>query len=210
MKKAILAAGLIFALTAGSIGQVQNVAAAKTETQKNDTADSKTDSETSDTLVAYYSATGNTKKVAETIADVTGGELFELKPTEEYTEEDLDYNNDESRVCKEYADETLRDIKLEEDAVDNWEDINVVYIGYPIWWGIAAWPVDEFVKNNDFEGKTVIPFCTSASSGLGDSGKNLEEMAGSGDWQEGERFSSSVSEEDVKEWVKTLSQSVEE
>lgn len=76
--------------------------------------------------------------------------------------------------------------------------------GYPIWWGIAAWPVDSFVETNDFAGKTVIPFCTSASSGFGESGELLEEKAGGGDWQEGIRFSSGVSEEDVRNWVSGL------
>ena len=77
-------------------------------------------------------------------------------------------------------------------------------IGYPIWWGIAAWPVNNFIKENDFTGKTVIPFCTSASSGLGDSGNLLEEMAKTGEWQEGERFRSGVSDSDVQEWVNSL------
>ena len=155
-------------------------------------------------LIAYYSATGNTKSAAEMIAKETGGELLELQPVEEYTKADLNYNDDSSRVCKEYADESLRTVELKEDTVENWEDIQTVYIGYPIWWGIAAWPVNEFVENNDFTGKTVIPFCTSASSGLGDIGKLLEEMAETGDWLDGERVSSNVSEEDVKTWLDDL------
>lgn len=76
--------------------------------------------------------------------------------------------------------------------------------GYPIWWGIAAWPVDHFVTDNDFSGKIVIPFCTSASSGIGDSGNLLEKMAGTGDWQEGQRFSSGASASDVNAWVESL------
>ena len=91
-----------------------------------------------------------------------------------------------------------------EDTVENWADIQTVYIGYPIWWGIAAWTVNQFVKNNDFTGKTVIPFCTSASSGLGDSGELLAEMAETGDWLDGQRFSSNVSEDDVKTWLDSL------
>lgn len=75
---------------------------------------------------------------------------------------------------------------------------------YPIWWGIAAWPVDGFIEANDFTGKTVIPFCTSASSGLGESGQLLAEMAGTGNWLEGQRFSSSVSQEDIQAWVESL------
>ena len=90
------------------------------------------------------------------------------------------------------------------DTVENWAEYDTVYIGYPIWWGIAAWPVDTFVEANDFTGKTVIPFCTSSSSSLGDSGELLAELAGTGDWQEGQRFSSNVSEEDVQSWLDSM------
>ena len=155
-------------------------------------------------LVAYYSATGNTKAAAETIADAADGELFELQPAEAYTTEDLDYNDPESRVCKEHADPDLQDVKLEKVTPESFSNANVVFLGYPIWWGEAAWPVNEFVKENDFTGKTVIPFCTSASSSLGDSGENLAEMAGTGEWQEGKRFSSGVSEEEIQNWIGSL------
>ena len=155
------------------------------------------------TLVVYFSATGNTERVAEVIADTTGGELFELEPIDPYTDEDLNYNDDYSRVSQEYADESLRNVELVADTVDDWQDVERIYIGYPVWWGIAAWPVNTFVEANDFTGKTVIPFCTSASSGLGDSGELLAELAGTGDWQEGMRFRSSVSDEDVVAWVET-------
>ena len=158
------------------------------------------------TLVVYFSATGNTERVAEVIADTTGGELFELEPVDPYTDEDLNYNDDNSRVSQEYADESLRNVELVADTVDDWQDVERVYIGYPVWWGIAAWPVNTFVEANDFTGKTVIPFCTSASSGLGDSGELLAELAGTGDWQEGMRFRSSVSDEDVVAWVESLEQ----
>ena len=156
------------------------------------------------TLVVYFSATGNTERVAEVIADTTGGELFELEPVDPYTDEDLNYNDDNSRVSQEYADESLRNVELVADTVDDWQDVERIYIGYPVWWGIAAWPVNTFVEANDFTGKTVIPFCTSASSGLGDSGELLAELAGTGDWQEGMRFRSSVSDEDVVAWVESL------
>lgn len=163
-----------------------------------------TEEGSSKVLVAYYSATGNTKVAAETIADAVGGELFELQPAESYTTGDLDYNDPESRVCKEHEDSDLQDVKLAEVTPEAFSDAEVVFLGYPIWWGEAAWPVNEFVKENDFTGKTVIPFCTSASSGLSDSGENLAEMAGTGDWKEGKRFSSNVSEEEVQDWVKSL------
>ena len=155
-------------------------------------------------LVAYYSATGSTKAVAETIAETTGADLFEITPKDPYSNDDLDWTNDDSRVSKEHVDESLRDVELTSTTPENWDSYDTVLIGYPIWWGIAAWPVDHFVTDNDFSGKTVIPFCTSASSGIGDSGNLLEKMAGTGDWQEGQRFSSGASASDVNTWVESL------
>lgn len=149
-------------------------------------------SELGNTLVVYFSATGNTEEAANYIAEITGGDLFELEPVDPYTDEDLNSGNEDSRVSQEHANEELRHIDLVEDTVDNWEEYDTVFIGYPIWWGIAAWPVDTFVQANDFTGKTVIPFCTSASSGAGESGNLLEEMAGTGEWQDSQRFSSRV------------------
>lgn len=158
----------------------------------------------SSVLVVYYSATGNTAEVAQYIADSTGGDLFEIQPVEPYTDDDLNWTDDNSRVSQEHADESLRDVELVADTVDNWDQYDTVFIGYPIWWGIAAWPVDGFVEANDFSGKTVIPFCTSSSSGLGESGQLLADMAGTGDWQEGQRFRSGASEEDVQSWIEGL------
>lgn len=158
----------------------------------------------SSVLVVYYSATGNTAEVAQYIADSTGGDLFEIQPVEPYTDDDLNWTDDNSRVSQEHADESLRDVELVADTVDNWDQYDTVFIGYPIWWGIAAWPVDGFVEANDFSGKTVIPFCTSSSSGLGESGQLLADMAGTGDWQEGQRFRSSASQEDVQSWIEEL------
>lgn len=156
------------------------------------------------TLVVYYSATGNTEQAANYIADITGGDLFELEPTDPYTDADLNYSDDSSRVVREHDNPNERNVELVADTVDNWDEYDTVFIGYPIWWGIAAWPVDTFIEANDFTGKTVIPFCTSASSGLGESGQLLEEMAGTGNWLEGQRFSSGVSEEEVQSWLDGL------
>ena len=158
----------------------------------------------SSVLVVYYSATGNTEQVAQYIADSTGGDLFEIQPVEPYTDDDLNWTDDNSRVSQEHAVESLRDVELVADTVDNWDQYDTVFIGYPIWWGIAAWPVDGFVEANDFSGKTVIPFCTSSSSGLGESGQLLADMAGTGDWQEGQRFRSGASQEDVQSWIEEL------
>lgn len=156
------------------------------------------------TLVVYYSASGSTKKVADQIAKNLNADLFEIEPVDAYTSSDLDWTDNNSRVTKEHNDESLRDIKLKNTKVDNCDSYDTVLIGYPIWWGIAAWPVDTFVKANDFNGKTVIPFCTSASSGLGQSGDLLKQEAKGGNWKEGHRFSSGASSSDIKTWTDSL------
>ena len=156
------------------------------------------------TLVACYSATGHTAAVAGYIADATGADLFLLQPVDPYTDEELDYNDSGSRVSQEHADPSLQAVELEAVTPEGWADYDTVFVGYPIWWGRAGWPVNGFVTGNDFSGKRVIPFCTSASSGLGSSAENLAQLAGSGDWQEGMRFSASASESDVAEWLAGL------
>ena len=165
-----------------------------------------TPSQNGNVLVVYFSASSsqNTARVAGYIASATGGDLFELVPVDEYTSADLNWTNENSRVVQEYENPELRDIELVSTTVENWAEYDTVFIGYPIWWGIAAWPVNGFVEANDFTGKTVIPFCTSSSSGLGQSGSLLEELAGTGNWQEGRRFRSGASENDVTEWVEGL------
>lgn len=154
-------------------------------------------------LVAYYSATGCTQAVASTIADKLGADLFEIQPKDSYTDDDLDYNDDSSRVCKEH-DDANRAVELAQTTPDGFAGYETVFIGYPIWWGEASWVVDAFVKENDFSGKKVIPFCTSAASGLGESGDLLADMAGTGDWQDGMRFSSSADAGEVEDWVDGL------
>ena len=155
-------------------------------------------------LVVYFSATGNTGEAAGYIAGAIGADVFEIVPADPYTSEDLTWTDPESRVSTEHdarvAGETVT-VELTQTTPDNWDSYDTVFIGYPIWWGEAAWPVDTFVQSNDFTGKTVIPFCTSASSGLGESGQLLAELADAGDWMEGQRFRSSVSESDVQTWL---------
>ena len=158
----------------------------------------------SNVLVVYFSAQGHTEAVSEQIAENLGADLFEIVPTDEYTSDDLNWTDSDSRVSREHDDEALRDVELVSTTVDNWEDYGTILIGYPIWWGIAAWPVNTFVEANDFSGKTVIPFCTSSSSGLGQSGEILAELAGTGNWQDGHRFSSNPSEADIKSWTDSL------
>ena len=156
------------------------------------------------TLVVYFSGSGNTERVAGYIAEATGATLFELVPETPYTSADLSWTTSGSRVNREHDDESLRDIPLVKVTPENFDEYDTVFIGYPIWWGIAAWPVNNFVKNNDFTGKTVIPFATSASSGMGQSGTLLHDMAGTGDWQDGHRFSSGASKSTVEDWVNGL------
>ena len=163
-----------------------------------------TPEEGSHVLVAYFSATGNTERVANAIAEAAGGDLFEITPADPYTDDDLNWTDENSRVVQEYENPEERDVELTAYTPDNWADYDVVYIGYPIWWYDAAWPVDGFVEANDFTGKTVIPFCTSSSSGLGESGQRLAQLAGTGTWLEGERFHSGASQEDVNAWVESL------
>ena len=184
-----------------------NEPAANTPTDTPDDSSAGTDesnTQNGKVLVVYYSGSGHTARVATDIAEAAGADLFEITPVEPYSSDDLDYTNDSSRVVQEYNDESLRDVALTTTTVENWDDYDTVFIGYPIWWQIAAWPVNNFVKDNDFSGKTVIPFATSASSGMGESGTLLEEMAGTGDWQEGQRFASGASSEDVQAWVADL------
>lgn len=153
------------------------------------------------TLVVYYSETGSTKAIAEKIAKTLNADIFELVPEKPYTSADLNWNDENSRVSLEHSDESKREVALVKSTPDNWEQYDTVYIGYPIWWGIAAWPVNGFVKANDFTGKAVIPFCTSASSGIGESDKELKALTNSGEWKNGKRFSSAAADKDITDWL---------
>ncbi len=159
-------------------------------------------------LVVYFSATGNTEQVANYIAEYMGGDIFELVPVEPYTSADLRWTDDNSRVVHEYAEKqagTLETVELTDVTVENWENYDTVFLGFPIWWYEAAWPVYDFVESNDFTGKTIYTFCTSSSSGLGDSTEVLAAMAGgNGTWLNGHRFSSSASQSTVESWLDTL------
>lgn len=163
--------------------------------------------EPSKTLVVYFSATGSTERIANMIAEATGADVFVIDPTQPYTDDDLNWTNRDSRVSYEHDHtETQNEVALNTITPENWENYETVYIGYPIWWGIAAWPVNQFVTGNDFTGKTVIPFCTSASSGIGQSGELLAEAAGTGEWLAGQRFSYGTEEADVLAWLESLTQ----
>ena len=182
--------------------QKQNEPTVVNNTTANQENQTQTDTtSTNKTLVVYFSAQSHTKEIASEIASNLNADLFEITPKEPYTSDDLNWNNSHSRVSREHDDPSLRNIELETTAVPNWDDYDTVLIGYPIWWGIAAWPVDSFIKANDFGNKTVIPFCTSASSGIGQSGDLLKEEAKGGNSQEGERFPSNASSDAIKEFT---------
>ena len=209
----LLLAGVL-TVSLAACGQQNNAADTTAPTQQPETTDTENqqpettaDSTTSGggkTLVVYYSATGNTEGVAQEIAAAAGAELFAITPAEPYTSDDLNWTVENSRVNREHEDESLRDVPLTTTTVENWDEYDTVFLGYPIWWGIAAWPVNNFVKENDFTGKTVIPFATSTSSGMGQSGDLLKELAGTGTWQAAQRFSGGADQSEVTSWVESL------
>lgn len=158
----VMTAGLLSGCGASEDTQNQSDSAAQSDQSADESSsDIETNAEdTSDggasdgkTLVVYYSATGNTEAVANYIADATGGDLFELEPVEPYTDDDLNYNDENSRVSQEYADESLRDVELVSATVEGFDEYENIFVGYPIWWQVAAWPVNQFIENNDFTGK---------------------------------------------------------
>ncbi|MEE3381600.1 MAG: flavodoxin [Succiniclasticum sp.] len=153
-------------------------------------------------LVAYYSASGCTRRIAEAIAKAVDGTVFEIAPAQVYTDADLNYRDPASRVCKEHDDVKLRSVALKTVTPADFDKYEKVFVCYPIWWGIAAWPVDTFVKGNDFTGKTVLPVATSAASPLAKSGELLKAMAKGGDWKAGIRFASGASDKEVADWAK--------
>ena len=188
----------------GSVKETEPEASDNRGETVNTEDDKETENVNGKTLVVYYSASGYTEAVAGYIAEAADADIFDIEPVNVYTDADLDWTNQESRVVYEHDNPDERDVELVSTEVDDWASYDTVFIGYPIWWGEAAWVVDNFVKENDFTDKTVIPFCTSSSSGLGESGTLLAEMAGTGNWIDGERFQSSVAEEDVRSWVEGL------
>lgn len=153
-------------------------------------------------LVAYFSATNTTEGVAEHIANGLNADLYEIVPEEPYTEADLNYNDDNSRSTIEMNDPSAR--PAISGSVENMEQYDIVFIGYPIWWGEAPRIVSTFMESYDFSGKTIVPFCTSGGSGIGSSDSNLEQLTSGADWLDGRRLNGSDSEETVMEWVNGL------
>lgn len=150
-------------------------------------------------LVTYFSATGITAGVAKKLATVTGGDLFEIKPEQPYTEADLNWRNEQSRSSVEMADKSSRPAIA--NKVEDMSKYDVIFVGFPIWWGREPSIIDTFMESYDFAGKTVIPFATSGSSDIGDSGNIMQSLAQQAKVLNGKRFSSGVSETELKKWA---------
>ncbi len=167
--------------------------AGKAETTENEKA-----SDDSKVLVAYFSATGTTKSVAETIAKAAGADIFEIVPAIPYTDADLDYNSD-CRANREQNDETARPEIA--GKIENPEDYDTVLIGFPIWWGKEPRIIDTFMEGYDFSGKTLGSFCTSGGSGIDASAENLKAMSQGADWLESRRFNANATGTDAQKWL---------
>lgn len=153
-------------------------------------------------LVAYFSATGTTKGVAEHIANGLNADIYEIVPEEAYTDADLDYNDNNSRTTIEMNDPDAR--PAISGSVENMEQYDIIFVGYPIWWGEAPRIVSTFMESYDFSGKTIVPFCTSGGSGIGSSASNLERLTSGATWFDGRRLNGSDSQDTVMEWVNSL------
>ncbi|XME03989.1 flavodoxin [Lachnospiraceae bacterium C1.1] len=172
------------------------------ETVEDTSSEEAKDSDENGVLVVYFSATGTTKDVAEKIAGITSADTYEIKAAEEYSDADLNWNDSNSRSTKEQNDSSVRpEIGSETVSLDGY---TTIYIGYPIWWGEEPRIMDTFAESYSFDGITMIPFCTSSSSGIGRSGQNLADKAGSGTWLDGKRFGAGASEDEIKSWIEGL------
>lgn len=218
MKKAIailLSLTMILGLAAcgNSASQTEQPSTEDTSVEsKSDTnsAENSTDMENTDNqdvqdhkvLVAYFSATGTTKGVAEHIANGLNADIYEIVPEDPYTDADLNYNDNNSRTTIEMNDPNAR--PATSGSVENMEQYDIIFVGYPIWWGEAPRIVSTFMESYDFSGKTIVPFCTSSGSGIGSSASNLERLTSGATWLDGRRLNGSDSQDTVMEWVNSL------
>ena len=154
------------------------------------------------TLVAYFSATNNTENIANHLKAILDADVYEIVPETPYTSADLNYGDSSSRTTLEMNDASAR--PAISGSVDNMDQYDVIYLGYPIWWGQAPKIICTFLESYDLSGKTIVPFCTSGSSGIGSSATNLHSLASNATWLDGHRFSGSASQSDVESWVNGL------
>lgn len=154
------------------------------------------------TLVAYFSASGVTAKLAQRLASVIGADLHEIKPEVPYTTKDLDWMDHDSRSSKEMKNKTYR--PAIGNKVENMEQYDTIYIGFPIWWYVAPTIINTFLEQYDLKGKTIIPFATSGSSQMGKTNEELKPSCPGALLKEGKRFDADASEEELKDWVEKL------
>lgn len=168
----------------------------------NNEPEQKTESGTKEMLVVYFSRTNNTERIAQIITDYAGADSYEIEAAVPYTDADIEYNNSSCRANQEQNDKSVRpEIAAPFDSLAQYD---VIWLGYPIWWGEEPRIIDTFLESYDFSDKTVIPFCTSASSGISTSESNIEQLVPIGNQLAGKRFSADAAENDVKEWVDSL------
>ncbi len=154
------------------------------------------------TLVVYFSVTGNTDNAAKKIAAETNADIYKIEAKQPYTDEDINYNDDNSRTSKEQNDKSAR--PEIDGTIENFDDYGLIFIGYPIWWGDSPRIMSTFAESYDFTDKTVVPFCTSASSPIGSSTETFSKLAKGGNWLEGKRFSADASQEEISKWINGL------
>ena len=193
-----------------------NADASETKTESDKTEASETEAEEtapapevqeSKVLVAYFSATNTTEGVAERIANGLNADIYEIIPETPYTDTDLDYHDNNSRTTIEMNDPDAR--PAISGSVENMGQYDIVFIGYPIWWGDAPRIVSTFMESYDFSGKTIVPFCTSGGSGIGSSGSNLEQLTSGAEWLSGKRLNGDDSQDTIMEWVNGLDLEIE-
>lgn len=188
----------------GSNTYADNTDVSESQTEETDAPDA----QESKVLVAYFSATNTTEGVAEHIANGLNADIYEIVPEDPYTDADLNYNDNNSRTTIEMNDPDAR--PAISGSVENMDQYDIVFIGYPIWWGDAPRILSTFVESYDFSGKTIVPFCTSGGSGIGSSASNLEQLTSGATWLSGRRLNGSDSQNTVMEWVNSLGLNFEE
>lgn len=149
-------------------------------------------------LVAYFSASGVTKTVAQKLAQAANADLFEIVPQQSYTNADLNWRDKHSRSSVEMNDRACRPAMAAAPDVSGYD---VIFVGFPVWWYREPSIIDTFMESTDFTGKTVVPFCTSGGSGLGDAAKNMQALAQGAKVPNGKRFSASASSDELKQWA---------
>ena len=193
---------LSFTLVGCSNSSNSNSSQSESSSTQSDPDEESMNSEGSDILVAYFCQTGNTQKIAEDISADLDANLFQILPKQPYSQTDLDYNSENSRAEVEYNDDTSR--PEIDGTVEDMNKFNYVFIGYPIWFGEAPRIISTFLESYDFSGKTIIPFCTSGSSPIGDSATKLTSLTKNATWMDGMRFSADSTPQEVRDWVNSL------